>query len=98
MPAAGRVGGARSGLAGGGDPSPEPGEDLSAERWHDAPLLTRQEGDLKSLGEVLDNGQAGLIVVYATNMADQIAANGADFDDPPRGLLERRLPARSHPR
>jgi DNA polymerase/3'-5' exonuclease PolX len=31
--------------------------------------------DLKELGEVLDEGQAGLIVVYAANMADQIAAN-----------------------
>src|SRR5690242_16636649 len=31
--------------------------------------------DLKQLGEVLQNGRAGLIVVYATNMADQIAAN-----------------------
>src|SRR3954463_5144415 len=31
--------------------------------------------DLKELGQVLDEGQAGLIVVYATNMADQIAAN-----------------------
>ena len=31
--------------------------------------------DLKELGEVLDEGDAGLIVVYATNMADQIAAN-----------------------
>jgi uncharacterized membrane protein len=31
--------------------------------------------DLKALGEVLDQGQAGLIVVYATNMADQVAAN-----------------------
>lgn len=31
--------------------------------------------DLKELGEVLENGTAGLIVVYATNMADQIAAN-----------------------
>jgi uncharacterized membrane protein len=31
--------------------------------------------DLKQLGEVLDEGEAGLIVVYATNMADQIAAN-----------------------
>ena len=31
--------------------------------------------DLKGLGEVLDKGQAGLIVVYATNMADQVAAN-----------------------
>jgi uncharacterized membrane protein len=31
--------------------------------------------DLKSLGLVLGQGQAGLIVVYAANMADQIAAN-----------------------
>jgi uncharacterized membrane protein len=32
-------------------------------------------GDLKELGEALDTGQAGLIVVYETNLADQIAAN-----------------------
>ena len=31
--------------------------------------------DLRELGEVLDEGRAGLIVVYATNFADQIAAN-----------------------
>jgi uncharacterized membrane protein len=31
-------------------------------------------GDLKDLGEALDAGQAGLIVVYETNLADQIAA------------------------
>ena len=31
--------------------------------------------DLKELGDVLDEGQAGLIVVYATNLADQVAAN-----------------------
>jgi len=31
--------------------------------------------DLKALGDVLGQGQAGLIVVYATNMADQVAAN-----------------------
>jgi uncharacterized membrane protein len=31
--------------------------------------------DLKDVGEVLDEGQAGLIVAYATNMADQVAAN-----------------------
>jgi len=29
--------------------------------------------DLKQLGAVLDKGQAGLIVLYATNMADQVA-------------------------
>ena len=33
------------------------------------------DDDLKQLGEVLETGRAGLIVVYATNMADQIAAN-----------------------
>jgi uncharacterized membrane protein len=33
------------------------------------------DADLKALGEVLEQGQAGLIVVYATNMADQVAAN-----------------------
>jgi uncharacterized membrane protein len=33
------------------------------------------DGDLKELGAVLDKGEAGLIVLYATNMADQIAAN-----------------------
>jgi uncharacterized membrane protein len=32
-------------------------------------------GDLKDLGETLDAGQAGLVVVYETNLADQIAAN-----------------------
>ena len=31
--------------------------------------------DLKQLGEVLEKGEAGLVVVYATNMADQVAAN-----------------------
>ena len=31
--------------------------------------------DLKELGETLDSGTAGLIVVYETNLADQIAAN-----------------------
>jgi uncharacterized membrane protein len=31
--------------------------------------------DLKELGAVLDKGQAGLVVLYATNMADQVAAN-----------------------
>jgi uncharacterized membrane protein len=31
--------------------------------------------DLKELGSVLDAGEAGLIVIYATNMADQVAAS-----------------------
>jgi uncharacterized membrane protein len=34
-----------------------------------------KDSDLKQLGEVLEQGEAGLIVVYAVNMADQIAAN-----------------------
>jgi uncharacterized membrane protein len=31
-------------------------------------------GDLKELGEALDEGQAGLVVVYAFNLADQVGA------------------------
>jgi uncharacterized membrane protein len=31
--------------------------------------------DLKELGDLLDAGQAGLIAVYETNLADQVAAN-----------------------
>jgi uncharacterized membrane protein len=31
-------------------------------------------GDLKDLGETLDEGQAGLVVVYAFNLADQVGA------------------------
>jgi uncharacterized membrane protein len=33
------------------------------------------DGDLHELGSVLNSGQAGLIVLYATNMADQVAEN-----------------------
>jgi uncharacterized membrane protein len=33
------------------------------------------DSDLKELGETLNGGEAGLIVIYATNMADQVAAN-----------------------
>jgi uncharacterized membrane protein len=33
------------------------------------------DGDLKRLGGVLSKGQAGLIAVYATNMADQVTAS-----------------------
>jgi len=33
------------------------------------------DDDLKELGGVLGKGQAGLLVLYKTNMADQIAAN-----------------------
>ena len=31
--------------------------------------------DLRQLGDVLEKGEAGLIVIYATNMADQVVAN-----------------------
>jgi uncharacterized membrane protein len=34
-----------------------------------------KDSDLKQLGEVLDTGKAGLIAIYATNMADQVAAS-----------------------
>ena len=34
-----------------------------------------KDSDLKQLGEVLDKGEAGLIAIYATNMADQVAAS-----------------------
>ena len=39
-----------------------------------------KDSDLKQLGAVLDKGTAGLIVIYATNMADQVTAslNAAD--------------------
>ncbi len=33
------------------------------------------DSDLKKLGETLNAGQAGLIAVYATNMADHVAAS-----------------------
>jgi uncharacterized membrane protein len=32
-----------------------------------------KDSDLKELGEVLDKGEAGLIAIYETNMADQVA-------------------------
>ncbi len=34
-----------------------------------------KDDDLKQLAATLDKGQAGLIVLYATNMADQVAAS-----------------------
>ena len=34
-----------------------------------------KDSDLEQLGAVLDKGAAGLIVIYATNMADQVAAS-----------------------
>ncbi len=54
-------------LGGGG------GAAIGAVAGHAAGGMNR--GDLKELGETLDAGTAGLIVVYETNLADQIAAN-----------------------
>ena len=34
-----------------------------------------KDDDLKGLAETLEKGQYGLVAVYATSMADQIAAN-----------------------
>jgi uncharacterized membrane protein len=34
-----------------------------------------KDSDLKQLGDVLGKGTAGLVVIYATNMADQVAAS-----------------------
>jgi uncharacterized membrane protein len=49
------------------------GAAIGAVSGHVAGGMKRE--DLKQLGEVLDNGTAGLVVVYAYDMADQIAAN-----------------------
>ena len=52
-----------------------------------------KDDDLKQLAAALDKGQAGLIVLYATNMADQVAASitpeirfvSHEIDRSPRG-------------
>lgn len=49
------------------------GAALGAIAGHAGGGLSR--GDLKELGETLDAGQAGLVVVYAFNLADQVAAS-----------------------
>ena len=36
--------------------------------------VTYERGDLKDLGEALDNGQAGLVVVAATDVGDRVAS------------------------
>ncbi|MGY1802355.1 DUF1269 domain-containing protein [Blastococcus sp. SYSU D00922] len=48
------------------------GAAIGAVAGHAGKGLSR--GDLKELGETLDDGQAGLVVVYAFNLADQVAA------------------------
>jgi uncharacterized membrane protein len=49
------------------------GAAIGAIAGHAAGGMSR--ADLKDLGETLDAGQSGLIAVYETNLADQIAAN-----------------------
>jgi uncharacterized membrane protein len=49
------------------------GAALGAVTGHVSEGLDRD--DLKELGEVLDKGRAGLIIVYESNLADQIVAN-----------------------
>src|SRR4051794_17204870 len=48
------------------------GAALGAVAGHAASALSRD--DLKALGEVLDEGSAGLVVVYAQEMADRVTA------------------------
>src|SRR5690349_18976955 len=64
FPAIGLVGG----LAAGG----AAGATIGAVKGHVKGGLNDE--DLKQLGTVLEQGQAGVIVVYARNMADQVAA------------------------
>ncbi len=49
------------------------GAALGAVAGHASSGMSR--ADLMTLGQVLDEGDAGLVVVYAPDMADQIAAN-----------------------
>lgn len=49
------------------------GAAVGAVAGHAAGGMSRD--DLKELGETLDTGQAGLVAVYETNLADQVAAN-----------------------
>jgi uncharacterized membrane protein len=49
------------------------GAAIGAVAGHASGGMSRE--DLKELGETLDAGQAGLIVVYETNLADQVAAS-----------------------
>ena len=65
FPAIGIVGGV---VAGGGA-----GAAIGAVKGHMQGGM--DDDDLKALGETLEKGNAGLIAVYAVNMADQIAAS-----------------------
>jgi uncharacterized membrane protein len=46
------------------------GAALGRATGHAASVMTRD--DLKALGEVLDEGDAGLVVVYGSDMADRV--------------------------
>jgi len=49
------------------------GAALGAVAGHAGTGMSRD--DLMTLGQVLDEGHAGVVVVYASDMADQVAAN-----------------------
>lgn len=49
------------------------GAALGAVAGHASGGMTRD--DLRTLGQVLDDGDAGLVVVYASDMADRVAAS-----------------------
>jgi uncharacterized membrane protein len=51
------------------------GAALGAVAGHAHSAMNRD--DMKALGEVIDQGHAGLIVVYAPEMADQVGANSS---------------------
>jgi uncharacterized membrane protein len=65
FPAIGLVGGLVAGGAGGAA--------IGAVKGHVEGGL--RDDDLKQLGKTLEQGRAGLIAVYATNLADQVAAS-----------------------
>jgi uncharacterized membrane protein len=65
LPGIGLLGGMVAGAAGGAG--------IGAVKGHMEGGM--DDDDLKKLGQVLDQGKAGLIAVYAANVADQIAAS-----------------------
>ena len=56
------------------------GAALGALAGHAASGMTRD--DLKALGEVLDSGDAGLVVVYGPDMVDRVSTSVTDRDEP----------------
>ena len=75
------------------------GAALGALAGHAARVLSRD--DLKALGEVLDRGDAGLVIVYGPDMADRVATGltraGGRVDAAPTSR-PRSSPPRSAPR